>query len=253
MKNLLIYITPTESFDNYRLDMANDAHVLIQVQLDSVIAAGWKEIMFFTNFHYQYRGIKAEILEGVEFCERKPQVTKINAIVRLFETGRIKDGELYFFHDIDAFQMTSISEEEVRREMGTANIGVTLYGHRNLWNTGVMFFDSGAEDMFRYMKDSTKKNSINEEQALWFMSSHKKAYIPRIKRLNSTYNFLPWNLRECYKEAIKPLKVAHFHPFVDMPKLGIPKPLDFYKGKNKLGIPLITKELIQIFDAHEII
>ena len=81
MNNLLIYISPTGSFDNDRPDLAsNDAGQLVKVQIENSLALGWKpeDIMLITNFDYLYGDIKAIVLKDVGFFERKPQATKIN-------------------------------------------------------------------------------------------------------------------------------------------------------------------------------
>ena len=88
MKNLMIYVSPTGSFDNPRPDLtSNDAGQLAKVQFENSLALGWKkeDILLFTNFDFQYGEMKANVLKDVEFFERKPQVSKINAIIKLFE------------------------------------------------------------------------------------------------------------------------------------------------------------------------
>ena len=151
MKNLLIYISPTGSFDNDRPDLTdNDAGFLAKVQIDNSFDLGWKkeDILLFTNFDYEYRGIKASVLKDVEFFERKPQASKINAIVKLFEKGLIKDKELYWFHDLDAFQLHQITESEI----GMANVDMALtdYGRNPRWSTGIIYFKKSSYIQFKW-------------------------------------------------------------------------------------------------------
>ena len=87
-------------------------------------------------------------LKDVEFFERKPQASKINAIIKLFENGIIKKGELYWFHDLDAFQLQPITEDEIGisdNEIALTDFGGGKYfGGEDRWSGGVIFFKSGA-------------------------------------------------------------------------------------------------------------
>jgi hypothetical protein len=58
MKNLLIYISPTGSFDNPRADLAsNDVPVLVKVQIENSLELGWKpeDIILVTKLEYQVK------------------------------------------------------------------------------------------------------------------------------------------------------------------------------------------------------
>src|SRR3989344_8010450 len=117
MKNLMIYISPTGSFDNPRSDLAsNDAGPLAKVQYENSLELGWRkeDILLFTNFHFRYGELKAKnFLDMSDFFNKKPQASKINAIVSLFQKGLIANKETYWFHDFDAFQLRPITEKEI--------------------------------------------------------------------------------------------------------------------------------------------
>ena len=114
----MIYISPTKSFDNPRPDLINDAGVSAKVQIENSLELGWKkeDIWLFTNFEFEYHGIRSRVLEDVAFFERKPQASKINALIKLFENRTIKSDELYWFHDLDAFQICSIPDQFVTQK-----------------------------------------------------------------------------------------------------------------------------------------
>lgn len=259
MKNLMIYISPTDSFHNPRPDLAsNDAGQLVKVQIDNSIALGWKkeDILLVTNFDYQYGAVKATVLKDVEFFERKPQTSKINAIIKLFENGMIRDGELYWFHDIDAYQLEPIDEVDV--DIPDNGIGVTDYGGgikfggEGRWSTGTIFFKAGAEDIFRRMKEVYYEKKIDEEEALGLLTIGDPDIRKRVKKIDSTYNFTGYGFPRRYKDAIKPLKVAHFHPWAGRRRAGIENCLRFFKGENELHVPLIADRLADIFNRHGI-
>lgn len=251
MKNLLIYISKTGSFDNPRHDLKNDAGVLIKVQIDNSLAIGWhkKDILLITNFPYQYKGIKA-ICRDVAFFDRKPQASKINAIVNLFEEGMIKDNELYFFHDLDAYQLLPITEMEI--DTGDGDIAITDYGIIPRWSTGVIFFRKGSRDIFEKIKHTIYKYNTNEELALGILTNRSPDIANRIKKLNKSYNFTPPNVKYINKSVSWPLKIAHFHIEGGNGRFEVLNPVSFFKGENAMGNRLITQKLIDVFDSHGI-
>jgi len=262
MKNVLIYISPSGSFNNPRPDVANDAGALVKVQFENSRALGWKkeDILLFTNFEFQYGDLKAHVLKDVEFFDRKPQASKINAIIKLFENGLIQDKQLYWFHDIDAFQLQPIIEAEI--DISDKEIALTDYGVRfrgggggewsSRWNTASIFFRSDSKDIFDRIKEVMYKKRIDEEEALGFLTIEDPHIRKRVKKINNTYNFTGYNIRSCYKQSVKPLKVAHFHPMGGLRREGIENLLRFFKGENSINTPLITERLIKILKYHRI-
>ena len=257
MKNLMIYISPTGSFNNPRPDLtSNDAGQLAKVQIENSLALGWKkeDILLFTNFDYQYGVVKATVLKDVKFFDRKPQATKINAIIKLFENGIIKDDEMYWFHDLDAYQLEPISEAEI--DLSDADMALTdngtQFGGTDRWNTASIFFKSSSKDIFQRIKEIMYQKRIDEEEALGLLTINDEDMRKRIKKLNCTYNFNGFNLRPRYRTAIKPIRVVHFHPYGMIRRLRVKRPLDFFMGENSLHIPLITERLIRIFKYHRI-
>lgn len=260
MKNLLIYISPTKSFDNPRPDLAsNDAGPLAKVQYENSLELGWKkeDIMLFTNFPFKYGDLSATVLNKVEFFERKPQVSKINAIVRLFEKGYIKERETYWFHDLDAFQLRPLGLGKHEVNISNDQIAVTEYGGLSFLgggrlSTGIIFFRSGSKDIFVKIKELAYKKKIDEEEALGILISRDKNIRDRVKKLNYSHNFIGYNLRSTYTKATKPLKVAHFHPMTGKKRLGTNNALRFFKGDNPIKTPLITSRLVRILKYHRI-
>jgi hypothetical protein len=258
MKNLLIYISPTKSFDNPRFDLAsNDAGPLSKVQIENSLNLGWdkKDLMLITNFEFQYGSVKAVVLENVDFFDRKPQVSKINAIIKLFEDGLIKNNQLYWFHDLDAFQLQPITEDEV--DIESDEIAVTEYGGlsfagQNRLSTGVIYFKSGSKDIFEQIRKLAYQKRIDEEEALGLLIIENPSIRKRVKILNWSYNFIGYNLRTYYKKAIKPLKVVHFHPLVGKRKLHTNNSLKFFRGENSLKTPLITDQVVKLLKYHRL-
>jgi len=255
----MIYISPTGSFNNPRADLtANDAGQLVKIQIENSRRLGWKkeDILLFTNFGFQYGEIKSRVLNDIDFFKRKPQATKINAVINLFEQGIIKKGEMYWFHDLDAFQLEPIKPKEIKiknNEIALTDFGgAKRFGGMDRWNTGSIFFKLGSRDIFKQMKKIYYEKQCDEEEALGLLVASDSKIKKRVKKINITYNFNGFNLKLSYKEAIKPIKIVHFHPYGFIRQLKVERPIDFFLGQNDLHIPLITERLIKILRYHRI-
>jgi len=271
MKNILIYVNPKKQFDK-------ETKVTIKIQIDNSLELGWNKnnIILVTNFPYEYRGIKALVVNDKNFYTDIPISTKTNVITALFKQHFFKDNELYWVHDLDAFQLEPILGEDIEMQMGNADLALTDYGRMIRWSTGSIFFKKSAEDIFDLVKNVKYYYKITEENALMVVTTNNvywaklpskligdrffSAKMPanmhrRVKKLNKTYNFSWMNLRGCYAIADKPLKVIHFHPIKSVHNVRVAKPdmLDFFiRGKNKMNIQLISDRLLKIFKNYGI-
>src|SRR3989344_3972047 len=121
MKNLLVYISPDKT---YLPEYAK----MIEVQIDNSLLFWNKEdIILFTNFPWEYHGIKALvgpdnlINESYATNERGIINSKINAIIYLLENKIIE--QLTWFHDFDSFQLAPLDLPPI-----VGDIGVTCNG-----------------------------------------------------------------------------------------------------------------------------
>jgi hypothetical protein len=252
MKNILIYISPNKSFDNPRPDLINDAEVSVKVNIENSLELGWakEDIWLFTNFAFEYGGIKARVLDDVAFFDRKPQASKINAIIKLFENGTIKKNEIYWFHDLDAFQICSIPDLAI--DLGASDMALTDYGLDPKWSTGVIYFKENARDIFYKLRDVTYEKNTDEERALKFLTGSDEEVNKRVKKINKSYNFVPRRLPEMYAASGKPIQVIHFHPLGEVSPREKVRSFYVFKGENPLGIQFIPDRLLKIFKSHGI-
>lgn len=265
MKQLLVYINPTKFFDA-------ESKSLVKIQIDNSLDLGWKreDIILATNFPFEYNGVKALVLGDELYCDFYRMASKENAIIDLMERGVIKDGELYWIHDLDCYQCVPFSEDEL--DMEGVDLALTDYGSMTRWSTGSMFFKRSAEDIFRDLKTVEYYLHEGEEQSLMFLTENYspevlKKYkvtkdtsklprirkLSRIRKINNSYNLIWLNLDSVYRKAIKPIRCVHFHPWWTWKKPKIDRMLDFFMyGKNKLNLVLMPKRLIRIFHYHRI-
>jgi len=198
MKNLLIFVDPAKEFNR-------EHKTLVKIQIDWSLEMGWKpeDIMLVTNFPYEYREVKATLVEDDCYCPHRKETTKIPVINRLFEKGLIKEGEEYWFHDFDAFQFEKFPDIN-------SFFAICDYGWVNKWNSGSFFFNSKAHHIFQEIETDAYKHCWDEERALTHMinSYGFKEY----ELLNITYCICIYHFEENCSKASKPIMVGHFHP-----------------------------------------
>lgn len=243
MKNLMIYVNPAKEF----LGEVKDT---IKVQIDNSLDLGWKldDIVLATNFPYEYNGVKALVVDDSHCREFDTKAGKISVILSLLKN--VVEDELWWFHDIDAFQVHPITEEEIN--LGTAFVGFTDYGWKAFWNTGSIFFKKGSEKVFEWMQNVFDQKKINEEPALWWLTKHNYKNINSLcTKVNTTYNFPASlsgekHLEITTKVALRPIKVIHFGPIVYR---GV-NYIEVNRGNNRLNLKLINDRLFIIFNKH---
>lgn len=203
MKNLLIYINPVDR------KFSKEHDDLTKIQIDNSVSLGWKppDILLVTNFNYEYKGIKSTIVGDYEVFDQN-RSTKIPAINQLFRDGVIKDGELYWFHDHDAFQLEPI-EIELEKDAGFTDHGAWS----KTWNAGSFFFKKSAKDIFLWIWQYMNLRGTNEQNALTYMwGNNINGINRRYQLMNTAYNIGIYKIDENLKMAGMGAKVAHFHP-----------------------------------------
>ncbi len=223
MKNLLIYIGPEPKF-------SPEHEILNKIQIDNSLISGWKpeDILLVTDFPYEYRGVQSYVVNGEYDVFDGNRSSKVPVINQLFADGMIKDGETYWFHDHDAFQLEPM-------DVGVNVAAFTDHGWKETWNAGSFFFDSWAQKLFLQIFDSMVERNTNEQDALtylWDTGAVGK------KLVNITYNLGIYHLKSNIAKADKPLMVAHFHPHK-------PRHLNLFRS-------ILPERLLTIFNNYGI-
>ena len=211
MKNLLAYTNPSKSF------ATEEDKVMAKIQIDNALDLGWKreDIIIATDFGYEYSGIKSVLVEDKNPTTWNLTQGKIVAITGLFAKGLIEEGELYWFHDFDAFQFEPFLESELG--LSGFDIGLTNSG-REMINGGSFFFNHKAKDIFDWTMDRIYKDHSTDEQKsfAYLVTSGELNMKNRFKMMDHTYNLGVIGIdrfQENYALAQKPIRVAHFHPY----------------------------------------
>jgi hypothetical protein len=226
MKNLLIYINPDKKF-------TTEYEILTKIQVDNSLALGWKpeDIMLVTDFEYEYKRIRAIVVDNYPLFDQR--ITKIPAILELFEKGFIKD-DTYWFHDHDAFQLVPFNLK-LEKDAGFTDHGA----YSKTWNAGSFFFKKTANDIFQWINEYMNKKHCTEQDALTYMWQGNINNInDRYQLLNTTYNIGIYKIDDNIKSAEKPIKIAHFHPHK-------PRHFDLFRS-------YIPNRLLKIFYQYEI-
>lgn len=248
MKNLLIYVSPHKKF-------TTEDDTLCKIQIDNSLGLGQKseDIMLATNFPYSYNGVSSIVIPDL-YYEFDLAASKLPAMIYLIEKSIITHSDLYWCHDLDAFELNRIEESDL--ELERYNLGLVHYTYKPEWCFGSVFFRRGAIGVFKLLDQTIRRNPWksrnNEKHLTWLI---RQGYITQneFKRMDVTYNIAKRCLATVYREAEKPIRVLHFRPSDPKDRMMPDSALNmFMYGKNRLKLPMMNDRLITIFKHHGI-
>jgi hypothetical protein len=248
MKLLFIYVSPNKKFDD-------ETEKLCRLQIDNSILHCWKreDILLVTNFKYEYREVTSLLVPDDLFYSLEPPSSKTLVIEFLLRREMLKDGELYWYHDFDAYQNTCIDEFEL--EMGGFDLGLTPYGYKPEWNCGSLFFRTTTQGMFsiwaKRVRDRIRRGRADEQEIRKMIRDNQFDNV-RWKSLNVSYNFTMRYTWRNYPNAIKPLRLLHFHPYYHDHLLPDTLLNIFMYGKNRSKVVYMSNGLINLFHQYGI-
>jgi len=218
MKQLLVYISPTDKFDA-------EHETLTKIQVDNSLELGWKpeDIILATNFPWEYRGVKSHVMEGDYGALDGNRSSKIKVIHKLLMDWFVND--VVWFHDHDAFQLELFNAPY-------ADFSVTDHGWSHTWNAGSFFFNQDTQWVFEQILKKMG-NEMNEQDALTTIYDD---VFPNF--INITHNLNIYQLKQNIEKADKPLLVAHFHPHK-------PRHMNLFR-------PILPQRLLDIFKGYGI-
>jgi hypothetical protein len=242
MKNLLIYTGADKKF-------SKEDEILVRIQIDNSLELGWEKenIILITDFPYSYK-----IRDNIYYPFDK-NANKVPVICYLVENGMIDEKEIYWCHDLDAYELNRIEEEEL--ELDEFDLGLTHYTYKPEWQCGSFFFKKSAYDIFKLIDKTTLEKphlSRNNEKTLTKLIKANKIEAKRYKRMDVRYNIMKKYLDKIYPLADKPLKVLHFRPSDTDSSLPQGTLNVFMYGQNALNLRIMNDRLIKIFNQNGI-
>ena len=247
MKNLFLYVLANEKvWEKMFTEQTPLLDAYIKSQIDNSLNFGWKrdDILFVTNFSYEYNNVKAIQLNSLSKTNNFSN--KLLAVRELFVDRGITD--TIWLHDMDAWQNSRFDVPSVK------DVGACFYwklGMKNVagtFNGGSIFYNPTAVDMLDKMIEHIEKDNLYKDESAFnrvCLSRVNKRRIEvshRVTVLNNTYNIGKSWLKERYALADKPIRVFHFHPEKRWNK--------FCGDRNKLGRQLVSHELKQVLAHH---
>jgi len=180
-----------------------DLRQLIDVQVENSRALGWAvhDIVIVTNL----------TLDTPATVVRAPlndtclTGSKMFALHHLFSLGAIRDGEVWWAHDLDAWQNYWFDPPEF------LDIGLAEYS-RPSFNGGSIFLRANARDMVSTITEQIVSSKARREEPAINSILRSAPFKDRVTVLNSTFNVGCSAYAVRHNRSVKPILVSHFNP-----------------------------------------
>lgn len=223
MKNLLV-----ANFRPQGRSREADLRALVGAQIENSQALGWaaQDIVVVSNLDFDWpvtrvhTPLNASCLTG----------SKMFALEHLFEIGLIKEGEIWWAHDLDAWQNHWFEPPDF------ADIALAEYS-RPTFNGGSILLRAAARDLILAITAHIRRHRAEREEPAIDKILRLPAHASRVTVLNSTFNVGCSAYAERYARSEKPILVSHFHP------KGGPSWRTHVWGHNKINTPSICDRL----------
>lgn len=162
MKNLMIYLNSEKKF------LSKD-EFLVKQQIDNSVSLGWKkeDIIMVTNFPYEYQVVKSTVLDDGLFRDINDNAWKTNAIFQLLQQDIVKEAELWWYHDLNVFQLRPIDSSQIDLEDTTASF---IDNGTGKLNTSSFFFRKESDKLFEWIRNRALRRHTDEAAALESLS-----------------------------------------------------------------------------------
>jgi len=199
MKRLLVANLQKHSKSRY---LPERFETMLKAQIHNLLEVGWKKenIIFLSNFNFEWMGIKSELIELNDFCLSG---SKMWGMKFLFDNHRVT--ETIYAGDIDTWQNIWFDEPEIQ------DVGACQYSSPK-WNGGSIFWKPESRDLLEKIIELLTRTKAKSEEPSLNIIFKSEEYRDRITHLNSTYNVGCSGFFERFTGGEKPIKVVHFHP-----------------------------------------
>lgn len=175
----------------------------VDAQIENSLALGWKQedLVVVTNMDcdQQVTVIRAELNQS---CLTG---SKMFALDQLFALGLIAGGEVWWAHDLDAWQNYWFEPPTF------ADIALAEYSTPR-FNGGSVFLRSSARDLIETITTNIRETRAQKEEPAINRVLRAPQNFPRVTTLNSTYNVGCSAYAVRHQRSEKPILVSHFNP-----------------------------------------
>lgn len=198
MKNLLV-----ANFRPHGRVKEAELRGMVEAQIENSLEVGWRpqDIVVVTNLAFD----APVTLVRAPLNESCLTGSKMFALEHLFALGMIKDNEMWWAHDLDAWQNHWFDEPEI------ADIGLTEYS-RPSFNGGSVFLRAACRDLIQAVTGQIRKDKMMREEPAIDRVLRLPEHSKRVTVLNSTYNVGCSAYAIRYQRSRQPILVSHFHP-----------------------------------------
>ncbi len=176
---------------------------LLKAQIENALAVGWEpeNIIFLSNFEFEFMGIKAEVIPMNTFCLSG---SKMFALKWLYDQGRVK--ETTWSLDLDCWQNVWFDRPEF-----DTDVGCSTYSNPK-FNGGSIFWTPDAGDIVDEVVARITSGEEPKEEPTLNKVFKSKEYKDRVTVLNYSYNVGCSGFIPRFEKSLKPIRVCHFHP-----------------------------------------
>lgn len=176
---------------------------MLDAQIENSLALGWtpKDIVIVTNLDLD---APATMIRA-PLNERCLTGSKMFALHHLFTLGLIQEDEVWWAHDLDAWQNHWFDPPPF------LDIALAEYSTPK-FNGGSIFLKATAQDMISVITESIVVAKAHREEPAINSILRSEAFRQRVTVLNSTFNVGCSAYAVRHGRSTKPILVSHFHP-----------------------------------------
>lgn len=176
---------------------------LIDAQIENSVALGWaaRDMVIVTNLSLN---VPATVVPATlnDTCLTG---SKMFALHHLFSLGLIRGDEVWWVHDLDAWQNHWFEPPEL------LDIGLAEYSEPK-FNGGSVLLRAGARDMVAAIIGGITASKAHREEPAIDAVLRSDAFRHRVTVLDSTFNVGCSAYAIRHGRSAKPILVSHFHP-----------------------------------------
>jgi hypothetical protein len=204
MKNVMLYVAEKDD------PGVEHARRNLGIQVENSLELGWepRDILLYANFPYAKSGVEAISVAPPP----RPRHARTTAYFKIFcildAFGRAPDAELFWYHDLDAYQLIPFAARPTTRDMAFC-----LYVTRDRLKVqgGSMFFTGASRPIFEQIFDLLTRHGYRTDELALTDLMGRREYLDRFEVLDYSYNLGDTDFALRYQLALKPIKVVHFH------------------------------------------